>query len=104
MKKGPPCFFLSKTAPFSFPKPQNQTTHFTHDPNGNQLTRTTGIHTETRTYNAFNQLTAMTRPGIEAAYTYRADGLRHSKTVNGRTIYQIWSRGHLLLELNAKAK
>jgi len=39
--------------------------------------------TETRTYNAFNQFTGVTSPGMNATYTYRADGLRHAKTVNG---------------------
>jgi len=36
-----------------------------------------------------------------STYTYRADGLRHSKTVNGVTTYHVWDRGNIVLELNA---
>ena len=40
--------------------------------------------TETRTYNAFNQLTGVTRSDMMSLYVYRGDGLRHSKTVNSK--------------------
>ena len=81
------------------------TTTYTYDRNGNQLTKaTTGRPTETKTYNAFNQLVSLTRPtaagvpAINASYTYRADGLRHSKVVNeAETIYG-WDRGNIVLE------
>ena len=76
------------------------TTNFTYDGNGNQLTRTTGNQVETRTYNAFNQLIRVTRPGMNAVYTYGADGLRNSRTVNGWRTYQVWNHGQLALELN----
>jgi len=78
-----------------------QTTTFTYDRNGNQLTSVTGGQTETRTYNAFNQLTGVTSPGMTATYNYRADGLRHSKTVNGVMTQHVWSRMHIVLERNA---
>ena len=78
-----------------------QTTAFTYDRNGNQLTSVTGGQTETRTYNAFNQLTGVTSPGMTATYNYRADGLRHSKTVNGVMTQHVWSRMHIVLERNA---
>jgi len=74
---------------------------YTHDRNGNQLTRTTGNQTETRTYNAFNQLISVTAPGMTATYTYRADGLRHSKTVNGTTITHVWYGPNIVLEYNS---
>jgi len=77
------------------------TATLTYDRNGNQLTRTAGGQTETRVYNAFNQLTRVTSPGFTSTYTYRADGLRHSKTVNGARTYHVWDRGNIVLELNA---
>ena len=78
-----------------------QTTHFAYDRNGNLLTSTTGVIVETRTYNAFNQLTHFTRPGVTAIYAYRSDGLRRYRTVNGQRVEQLWNRGQLSLEFNA---
>jgi RHS repeat-associated protein len=37
---------------------------------------------------------------ITATYTYRADGLRRSKTVNGETTTHIWDGANIVLELN----
>ena len=34
-------------------------------------------------------------------YSYRADGLRNSVTVNGETTYHVWLRGSIVLERNA---
>jgi len=98
----------------------NRTSVYTHDRNGNQLTRTvenetvvqtcpitggemsaTNWQTETYAYNVFNQLIRVNRPGVAAAYTYRADGLRLTKTVNGATTTHVWLRGSIVLELNA---
>ena len=74
---------------------------FTYDHNGNQLTMTTGNRTETRTYNALNQLTRVEMPGIIATYAYRANGLRRSKTVNGVTTTHVWDGANIVLEQNA---
>jgi len=74
---------------------------FTYDRNGNQLTSAAGVQTETRTYNALNQLTRVTAPGMISEYIYRADGLRHSKTVNGVRTQHAWSCGNIVLERNA---
>jgi len=73
---------------------------YTYDHNGNQLNRTTGNQTETRIYSVFNQLIIVTRPGMTAIYTYRADGLRHSKTVNGRITTHVWNGSNIILERN----
>ena len=73
-------------------------TSFTYDRNGNQLTQTTGGQTETQTYNAFNQLIAFTKPDMSIAYRYRADGLRHSKTVNSVTTTYVWSGDNIVLK------
>ena len=79
---------------------RNEVTSYTYDRNGNQLTRTGQNQTETRTYNAFNQLITFTRPGITSSYAYRADGLRHSKTINGVRTTHVWNGSHIVLELN----
>jgi len=80
---------------------RSEMSNYTYDRNGNQLTRNTGGQVERNTYNAFNQLVSATRPGMTAAYTYRADGLRHGKTVNGVAITHVWKGNHIVLERNA---
>jgi len=83
--------------------------HFTYDNNGNLIRTDTTIWAndhnffiefETRTYNALNQLTRISRPGMTAEYTYRSDGLRFRRVVNGVWTYQIWNMGQVVLELN----
>ena len=97
----------------------------THDRNGNQLTRTTGNEipieppplppidtfsagvvggspqTETRTYNAFNQLVRFEGNDAVSTYVYRPDGLRLSQTVNGVRTTHVWCMGSVVLEQNA---
>ena len=72
-----------------------------HDRNGNQLTKVTDGQTETRVYNAFNQLVQFTNADTTATYNYRTDGLRHSKLVNGVPTTHTWDRGHIVLERGA---
>ena len=50
---------------------------------------------------AFNQPTGVTSPAMTATYTYRADGLRHAKTVNGVVTQHVWRGMHIVLERNA---
>ncbi len=102
--------------------------YYTYTPDGNQ-TRKTWRRTETdkhvrgsigfvkvphadgqncldiRTYNAHNQLVQAQRDAQSIAYTYRPDGLRHSKTVTKATgtkatTTHIWNGGNLVAELN----
>ncbi|MCL2399575.1 MAG: hypothetical protein FWC91_07540, partial [Defluviitaleaceae bacterium] len=80
---------------------EQEITRYTYDRNGNQLTETIGNHTITNTYNTFNQLIGVTMPGMISSYTYRADGLRHSKTVNGATRIHGWNGRHIVIEYNA---
>jgi len=75
-------------------------TVFTYDNNGNQLSQNTSGDTKALTYDAFNHLVGVERDGMIAVYTYRADGLRHTKTVNGFTTTHLWDRGSIVLELN----
>jgi len=39
--------------------------------------------------------------GVVATYVYRADGLRHSKTVNGVITTHVWDGAHIVAERNA---
>ena len=76
----------------------NSFTNYIHD---SQLATLTDEFAETNSASGFNQLTSGLASGMIATYTYRADGLRRSKTVNGVTTTHIWNRGHIVLELNA---
>jgi len=80
-----------------------QTATYTYDRNGNQLTRVSAGQTETRTYNASNQLTQVLNGAalVSVTYVYRADGLRHSKTSNHTRVTHVWNGAHIVLELNA---
>ena len=62
---------------------------------------TTITLTEIRAYNAFNQLVRFENDDTIATYTYRTDGLRHSKVVSGVMTTHVWNRGHVVLERNA---
>ena len=77
-------------------------TAYTHDPNGNQLTKIVNgtNEAETRTYDTFNRLRGVSFDNINSAYNYRPDGLRLSKTVGGITTTHIWDGGNITLELN----
>jgi len=57
--------------------------------------------TETRTYNAFNQLVRFEENDAVSTYVYRPDGLRLSKTVNGVRTTHVWCMGNIVLEQNA---
>ena len=83
-------------------------TDFWYDPNGNQIssmtvstggTGTAGVgialvgadNTNSYSeYNSWNQLTKTMQNGKTASYTYNGDGLRMSKTVDGKTTKHIW--------------
>ena len=54
---------------------------------------------EIYTYDVFNRLTKAELSGIRAEYTYRADGLRTSKTVNGETTKHIWDGMNLIADI-----
>jgi len=73
-------------------------TTFTYDNNGNQLTQVTGNVTMTLTYDAFNHLIRVVNGSMTAVYTYRGDGLRNSKNVNGTETRHVWDRDNIILE------
>ena len=54
------------------------------------ITSTAESKTETNTYDGLNQLIGFTDGETTASYKYNADGLRTSKTVDGKTINHIW--------------
>ena len=67
-----------------------ETTAYTYDANGNQITKVTDEKTETNTYDGLNQLIGFTDGETVANYTYDVDGLRLSKTVDGVTTKHVW--------------
>ena len=52
-------------------------------------------------YNGFNQLIKTETGSTTAEYTYNADGLRTSKTVNGVKTNHVWDGDQIVLETNA---
>ncbi len=83
--------------------PVTVTTTYTYDKNGNQLTKVSVDGTETRSYNGFGQLVGISGLGGPASYTYRPDGLRHSKTTgsgsNAVTHKHVWDGQNIVAEI-----
>ena len=101
---------------------ETEITQYTYDNNGNQVNKLTGISAvygnnqvsanisdinelssgeyENRKYNLFNQLTDVSINGKESKYTYRPDGLRLTKTADGKTTGYIWDEGKIYAETN----
>jgi RHS repeat-associated protein len=86
------------------------TTTYTYDANGAQLSRigstppelltlTTQPETEIDTYNARGQLVSAYLAGQNVVYTYRPDGLRATKTVEGATTTHIWDGANIIADV-----
>lgn len=69
---------------------ETEITAYTYDNNGNQLSKISNEKTENFTYNVLDQVTGYSDGESVASYTYNADGLRSSKTVNGHTTKHVW--------------
>jgi len=71
---------------------------------GTTNTTNSGITTTTVTnyaYDGFNRLIGVTdSTGLSAQYTYRPDGLRASKTVNGVRTAHVWNGQNLVLDID----
>ncbi len=55
-------------------------------------------------YNALNQLTQTLTKNYKVSFTYNAEGLRTSKTVNGEKTVFVWDGEQLLMELTGSGK
>ncbi len=55
-------------------------------------------------YNALNQLTQTLTKNYKVSFTYDAEGLRTSKTVNGKKTVFVWDGDQLVLELSESGK
>lgn len=55
-------------------------------------------------YNALNQLTQTLTKNYKVSFTYDAEGLRTSKTVNGEKTVFVWDGDQLVLELSESGK
>ena len=51
-------------------------------------------------YDGFDRMTGVQTSSGSSIYTYRPDGLRLSKTVNGVTTSQVWEGNQIALELD----
>ena len=55
-------------------------------------------------YNALNQLTQTLTKNYKVSFTYDAEGLRTSKTVNGEKTVFVWDGDQLVMELSESGK
>lgn len=55
-------------------------------------------------YNALNQLTQTLTKNYKVSFTYDAEGLRTSKTVNGEKTVFVWDGDQLVMELSGRGK
>ena len=62
---------------------------------GNRLNENVVNH-----YNAQNKLTRTLTKNYKISYTYDADGLRESKTVNGEKTVYVWDDNEIVMELS----
>ena len=60
--------------------------------------------TELSTYNVWNQLIRVVSEDMVAEYTYRPDGLRLTKTVDGVLTTHVWDGMFIVLEMNASGQ
>ena len=66
------------------------------DADGNTLTDTSG---RAMTWDSQNRLASCTKAGVTSTYTYGADGLRRSSTVNGVTTYYAYDGQTMIREM-----
>jgi RHS repeat-associated protein len=74
----------------------DQLTTCGYDNNGNQTSK----GSNTYVYDGLNRLTAATENGQNITYTYNADDLRRSKTVNGVTAIHVWDGQEMVAEFD----
>jgi len=94
-------------------------TRFYYDRNGNEVSQLTHtVHPATggsvsaglggdgwklSSYNGLNQLVGVEKDGVEAVYTYRADGMRHSKEVNGVRTQHVWDGANIVVDITGSS-
>ncbi|GGG86328.1 RHS repeat-associated core domain-containing protein [Paenibacillus radicis (ex Gao et al. 2016)] len=79
---------------------------YSYDERGNRLTASgdlPGLDMEESayTYNPLNMLKTYSSGDKQASYTYYGDGLRATKTVNGKLSRYVYLNGHIIEELDA---
>ncbi len=60
--------------------------------------------TRTNVWDSQNRLVSCTANGVTSAYTYGADGLRRTSTVNGTTTYYVYDGQTLIQEMQTNAQ
>lgn len=96
---------------------KTEATDYYYDNNGNTIAKNTGTLSpgsgeqtltvstdmtgaELYSYDGFDRMTGVQNSQGAISYTYKPDGLRLSKTVNGETTTHIWEGDQIALELN----
>lgn len=96
---------------------KTEATDYYYDNNGNTIAKNTGTLSpgsgeqtltvstdmtgaELYNYDGFDRMTGVQNSQGAISYTYKPDGLRLSKTVNGETTTHIWEGDQIALELN----
>ena len=92
---------------------QTNTTSYLYDPNGNLISKVNSVIGESEEtnevllsenldgvtiygYDGFNKQVFVREGETTSTYTYRPDGLRHSKTVNEETTTHIWDGSYIV--------
>ncbi|MBI5674452.1 MAG: hypothetical protein HZC48_01325 [Nitrospirae bacterium] len=78
--------------------------NISYDNNGNLLTSTNAAGTANYTWNARNQLTAISGPSLTASFKYDALGRRIEKTINGTTTKFLYDGVDIMQEIQGTAK
>jgi len=94
-------------------------TRFAYDANGNEVSQLThtvrpatggamsaglgGDGWQLSSYNGLNQLVGVEKDGVTAVYTYRADGMRHSKEVNGERTQHVWDGANIVVDITGSS-
>ena len=97
----------------------DETTIYYYDKNGNQISKLSsnfdaqsnlrpsatlgGNGYEFYTYDLFNRQTSVIIDGTTTDYTYRPDGLRHSKTTGRATVTHVWDGANIVLDMTASS-
>jgi len=77
--------------------------NLSYDANGNLIEKKDGLGTTTYTWDARNQLTEITGPGLSASFKYDAFGRRIEKVINGKAIQYLYDGMDIATEIEGGA-
>jgi RHS repeat-associated protein len=98
LPKGVTAAFNAANQMFSF-----NDENLSYDANGNLIEKKDGLGTTTYTWDARNQLTEITGPGLSASFKYDAFGRRIEKVINGKAIQYLYDGMDIATEIEGGA-